>query len=238
MLDAIDLLVLDVDGVLTDGRIVYDSRGADTKRFDTHDGQGVRYWLRAGHEAAILSGRGSPTIGRRAREIGIEHVYEDATDKLPVFEKILKRFGRTADRVCYVGDDLVDLPVMARVGSPWRSPGRWTRSGASPTTSRGGPAAGGGPRDDRTGPQVPGPLESGVPAIPGADARVCRRHAGPGRRIGDLPTPDAGGPAGAVGDLRSSSASGGCTATGRAASSLCRTTLPPISPTWPAAWRR
>ena len=84
--------------------------------FDAHDGQAVRYWLRAGHEAAILSGRGSKTIRRRAREIGIEHVYEDATDKLPVFEKILKRFGRTADRVCYVGDDLVDLPVMARVG--------------------------------------------------------------------------------------------------------------------------
>ena len=61
-------------------------------------------------------GRGSKTISRRAREIGIEHVYEDATDKLQVFQRILKRLGRTADRVCYVGDDLVDLPVMARVG--------------------------------------------------------------------------------------------------------------------------
>jgi len=116
MLDTINLLVLDVDGVLTDGRIVYDSRGADTKEFDTHDGQGVRYWLRAGHEAAILSGKSSRTIRRRAADLGIKAVYEEATDKLPVFEKILKRFRRTADEVCYVGDDLVDLPVLARAG--------------------------------------------------------------------------------------------------------------------------
>ncbi len=116
MLDQIDLLVLDVDGVLTDGGIIYDSRGGDTRRFDVQDGQGVRYWLRAGHEAAILSGRGSKTIRRRAREIGIATVFEGAADKLPVFEKIVKRLGRTPDRVCYVGDDLVDLPVMARVG--------------------------------------------------------------------------------------------------------------------------
>jgi 3-deoxy-D-manno-octulosonate 8-phosphate phosphatase (KDO 8-P phosphatase) len=116
MLDPIDLLVLDVDGVLTDGRIVYDSRGGDTKYYDVLDGQGLRYWMRAGHEVAILSGRSSKTIRRRAKELGIKAVYEDATDKLPVFEKILKRLGRTPDRVCYMGDDLVDLPVLARVG--------------------------------------------------------------------------------------------------------------------------
>jgi 3-deoxy-D-manno-octulosonate 8-phosphate phosphatase (KDO 8-P phosphatase) len=72
--------------------------------------------MRAGHEAAILSGRSSRTIRRRAREMGVTAVYEAATDKRPVFEKILKRFGRTADRVCYMGDDLVDLPILARVG--------------------------------------------------------------------------------------------------------------------------
>jgi 3-deoxy-D-manno-octulosonate 8-phosphate phosphatase (KDO 8-P phosphatase) len=116
MLDRIDLLVLDVDGVLTDGRIVYDSRGADIKAFHTHDGQGIKYWMRAGHEAAILSGRASRTIRRRAADAGIKVVYEGVTDKLPVFEKILKRFRRTADRVCYIGDDLVDLPVLARAG--------------------------------------------------------------------------------------------------------------------------
>lgn len=116
MLDSIDLLILDVDGVLTDGRIVYDSRGGEIKAFHVLDGQAIKYWLRAGHEAAILSGRASPPIRRRARELGVRAVYMDAKDKRPVFEKILKRFRRSADRACYVGDELVDLPVMARVG--------------------------------------------------------------------------------------------------------------------------
>jgi len=116
MLDKIDLLVLDVDGVLTDGRIVYDSRGGETKSFHVTDGQGIKYWLRMGHEAAILSGRASAVNRRRAREIGVRALYEDAKDKLPVFLKILKRFRRTPDRVCYVGDDFIDMPVMAQVG--------------------------------------------------------------------------------------------------------------------------
>jgi len=116
MLDRIDLLILDVDGVLTDGRIIYDSRGVDVKEFDVLDGQGVKYWLRVGHQAAILSGRSSRTIRIRAKDIGVDAVYEDAKDKLPVFEKILKRFGRTADRACCIGDDLPDLPVLARAG--------------------------------------------------------------------------------------------------------------------------
>jgi len=116
MLNKIDMLILDVDGVLTDGRIIYDSRGADVKAFDVQDGQGVKYWLRVGHQAAVLSGRASRTIRIRAKDIGIDAVYEDAKDKLPVFEKILKRFGRTADRVCCIGDDLPDLPLLARAG--------------------------------------------------------------------------------------------------------------------------
>jgi len=116
MLDRIDLLVMDVDGVLTDGRIVYESRGADVKAFHVLDGQAVKYWRRAGHEAAILSGRASPTIRRRAEELEIRTVVEDAKVKWPAFQKILKRFRRTADRACYIGDDLPDLPVMARVG--------------------------------------------------------------------------------------------------------------------------
>jgi 3-deoxy-D-manno-octulosonate 8-phosphate phosphatase (KDO 8-P phosphatase) len=116
MLDAIDFLVLDVDGVLTDGRIVYDSRGQELKFYHSLDGQGIRYWLRAGHEAAILTGRSSPAIRQRAKEVGIQAIYEDATDKWPVFEKMLKRFKRTPDRVCYVGDDLVDIPSMSHAG--------------------------------------------------------------------------------------------------------------------------
>jgi len=116
MLDAIDLLVMDVDGVLTDGRIVYDSRGGELKCFHAMDGQGLRYWMRAGHEAAILSGRASAATRRRARELGIRAVREGAKDKLPVFRDLLRRLKRTPDRVCYVGDDLVDIPVMSYVG--------------------------------------------------------------------------------------------------------------------------
>ena len=116
MLDRIDLLVLDVDGVLSDGHIIYDSRGADVKVFSVLDGQGLKYWRRTGHEAAVLSGRTSRTIRRRAAEAGIRAVYTGAKDKVPVFEKILKRFGRTAEQACFVGDDLVDLPVMSRAG--------------------------------------------------------------------------------------------------------------------------
>ena len=116
MLERINLLVLDVDGVMTDGRIVYDARGTETKAFHVRDGQGVKYWLRAGHEAAILSGRASPIIRRRAGELGIQAVYEDAKDKLTVFEKILKRFRRKAENVCCIGDDLPDLPILARAG--------------------------------------------------------------------------------------------------------------------------
>lgn len=116
MLDGISLLILDVDGVLTDGRIIYDSRGADVKRFHVLDGQGLKYWIRAGHDAAVLSGRDSVTIRRRAGEAGIKAVYTGVKDKLPVFETILKRMKRRPDQVCFVGDDLVDLSVMARCG--------------------------------------------------------------------------------------------------------------------------
>jgi len=116
VLDRIRLLVLDVDGVLTDGRIVYDSAGAETKAFSAADGQGIKYWLRAGHQAAILSGRDSDTVDRRAEELGISLVRTGAKDKLPAFEQILEQAGCTAEEACAVGDDLPDLPVLARVG--------------------------------------------------------------------------------------------------------------------------
>jgi len=116
VLDRIRLLVLDVDGVLTDGRIVYDSAGAEVKAFSAADGQGVKYWLRAGHQAAILTGRESETIGRRADELGIRFLRTGVKDKLPAFEELLEEAGCTAAETCAVGDDLPDLPVLARAG--------------------------------------------------------------------------------------------------------------------------
>ena len=116
MLDRIRLLVLDVDGVLTDGRIIYDSAGAETKVFHAADGQGLKYWLRAGHQAAILSGREGEAVQRRADELGIELVRMGAKDKLPAFEELLQQAGATAKETACMGDDLVDLPVLARAG--------------------------------------------------------------------------------------------------------------------------
>jgi len=123
VLDRIRLLVLDVDGVLTDGSIIYDSTGAQTKAFHAADGQGLKYWLRAGHEVAILSGRDCPTVHKRAEELGIRFVRTGAKDKPPVFEEILREVGASAPETCYVGDDLPDIPVMARAGLAVATPG-------------------------------------------------------------------------------------------------------------------
>ena len=116
MLDRIRLLVLDVDGVLSDGRILYDSTGTETKAFCAADGQGIKYWLRSGQKAAILSGRDSSTVHTRAAELGIDLVRTGAKDKLPAFLDLLQEAGCAAEETGYVGDDLVDIPVMARAG--------------------------------------------------------------------------------------------------------------------------
>ena len=116
MLEKITALVTYVDGVLTDGRIIYDSSGSDIKEFNVRDGAGLKYWQRVGYRAAILTGRESATVERRAGELGIEIVEQNAKQKAAAFEKILSRLGCDAKEVAYVGDDLPDLPVMRQVG--------------------------------------------------------------------------------------------------------------------------
>lgn len=112
----IRLLVTDVDGVLTDGRIIYDAAGGETKEFNVRDGSGLKYWQRAGHQAAVLSGRESLTVTRRAEELGITLVELGAKDKLPALDRILKAAGCSAEEAVYIGDDLPDLPVFHCVG--------------------------------------------------------------------------------------------------------------------------
>jgi 3-deoxy-D-manno-octulosonate 8-phosphate phosphatase (KDO 8-P phosphatase) len=112
----IELLVLDVDGVLTDGSISYTSEGVEIKRFHVRDGSGLKFWHLAGKRSAILSGRSSAAVEIRAAELGISTVLQGQAEKLPAFERILKEFGLMADRVCAVGDDLPDLPVLRRAG--------------------------------------------------------------------------------------------------------------------------
>jgi YrbI family 3-deoxy-D-manno-octulosonate 8-phosphate phosphatase len=110
------LLVLDVDGVLTDGGIVYSDAGAEIKRFHVRDGSGIKYWCRAGHRCAFLSGRASPVVERRAAELGVGTVRLGAKVKLPVFREILEALQVTAEETIYVGDDLPDLPPMREAG--------------------------------------------------------------------------------------------------------------------------
>ncbi|RMF87128.1 MAG: phenylphosphate carboxylase subunit delta, partial [Nitrospirae bacterium] len=107
---------LDVDGVLTDGRIVYDSAGAEAKAFHVRDGQRIKLAIRHGLAFGIITGRSSEVVRRRAAELGIAHVHQGAKRKLPVLEALLGETGLDPEAVAYVGDDIVDLPVMRRVG--------------------------------------------------------------------------------------------------------------------------
>jgi 3-deoxy-D-manno-octulosonate 8-phosphate phosphatase (KDO 8-P phosphatase) len=112
----VKLLLLDVDGVLTDGGIVLDDRGEEIKRFDVRDGHGIRLLLRAGIEVGLISGRFSKAVNHRARDLGIRIVYQRAYDKLEAYEKIKRKTGLKDDQIAYVGDDIVDLPVLRKAG--------------------------------------------------------------------------------------------------------------------------
>jgi 3-deoxy-D-manno-octulosonate 8-phosphate phosphatase (KDO 8-P phosphatase) len=110
------LLMMDVDGVLTDGRIIQDSHGQELKVFDVKDGHGIVMAHRAKLQTALISGRESETTVRRAQELGIALVFQKTWNKLEVYEKILADTKYTPDEVAYVGDDLVDIPLLRRVG--------------------------------------------------------------------------------------------------------------------------
>jgi len=112
----VKLLLLDVDGVLTDGRIIYDSKGRDMKFFDVHDGMGVYLLKMAGIKTILITAKGSRAIKPRARDMRVEAVFENISPKTLVLDKILKKCNITIDEICFVGDDLVDLCLMKRVG--------------------------------------------------------------------------------------------------------------------------
>jgi len=115
-LQKIRLLLLDVDGVLTDGRIIYDASGVESKTFDVKDGHGLKMLQRAGIKVGIITGRTSEVVALRARELGIEILHQGAKQKLPPYETVLQDYGFEDQEVAYVGDDLVDLPILNRVG--------------------------------------------------------------------------------------------------------------------------
>jgi len=112
----IKLLILDVDGVMTDGRIIYDNFGDEFKAFDVQDGYGMVLWDRAGLKSAIITAKKSRIVSRRAKMCHITKVFQGARDKGTVYEKVLKILNLTDEEVCFMGDDLIDLPVMRRAG--------------------------------------------------------------------------------------------------------------------------
>ena len=108
------LLVLDVDGVLTDGHLYYANDGVELKAFHIHDGLGLRMLMASGVQVAIITGRSSRAVQLRAENLGIAHVYQGAGDKLAAFETLLARVGLDAEAAAAIGDDLPDVPVLRR----------------------------------------------------------------------------------------------------------------------------
>jgi 3-deoxy-D-manno-octulosonate 8-phosphate phosphatase (KDO 8-P phosphatase) len=115
-LKKIKLLILDVDGVMTDGRIIFDSNGVESKFFNVKDGHGIKMLQRSGIEIGIISGRESVVVTNRATELGIGQVYQKSLDKMVPYRAILEATGLQDDQVAFMGDDIIDIPLLRRVG--------------------------------------------------------------------------------------------------------------------------
>jgi 3-deoxy-D-manno-octulosonate 8-phosphate phosphatase (KDO 8-P phosphatase) len=113
---SVQLLIVDIDGVLTDGGLHFDNRGEEYKTFNSLDGQGIRMLLDNGIEVAVITGRESGIVTHRMGDLGVKHIYQGNRDKRPAFEQLLKNTGLQPGQIAYVGDDLPDLVVMRQVG--------------------------------------------------------------------------------------------------------------------------
>ena len=116
--ERVQLLCLDVDGVLTDGGLYMDDHGVETKRFHVRDGAGLRMWMRMGGHVALITGRRGMAVRHRADELGIRHVLQGSTDKLSDFRGLLEHLKINASEAAMVGDDLPDLPILRMCGYP------------------------------------------------------------------------------------------------------------------------
>jgi 3-deoxy-D-manno-octulosonate 8-phosphate phosphatase (KDO 8-P phosphatase) len=112
----IELMLSDVDGVLTDGSVVFDNQGIETKKFHIADGLGINLWRRAGYRFGMITGRSSHIVRLRAAELGVELVRQGVEDKWPVVQQVVAELGLRLNQVCFIGDDLPDLPVVQQVG--------------------------------------------------------------------------------------------------------------------------
>ena len=110
------MLILDVDGVLTDGKLYFDHSGNEMKAFNTRDGLGMKALQKVGIEVAVITGRKSEAVTHRMAQLGIKHVYQGREDKLDAFLDLLEITGLDAQQTCFAGDDWIDLPVLLRAG--------------------------------------------------------------------------------------------------------------------------
>lgn len=115
---AIKLLVLDVDGVLTDGGITVDSKGEELKTFHVRDGHGIKLLMNSGVKVAIISGRSSKALEKRAKDLGITELYQKKEKKAAVYERLIKKLGVRDSEAAFIGDDILDLPVLKKVALP------------------------------------------------------------------------------------------------------------------------
>ena len=112
----VKLIILDVDGVLTDGSIIYDSEGREYKNFNVKDGYGIVTAIKKGIKVVVISGRSSTIVEKRCRELGITKVFQGVSDKLEVYERIKEEFGLRDSEIAAMGDDIPDIPILKRAG--------------------------------------------------------------------------------------------------------------------------
>lgn len=112
----IKLLVLDVDGCLSDGKLIYSADGVESKNFNVKDGLGISTWVKIGNQVAIITGRNSSIVEKRAKELGVQHLHQGIKDKDRVLKEIVNSLGITLDEVAAIGDDLNDYHMLSLVG--------------------------------------------------------------------------------------------------------------------------
>ncbi|TQV64893.1 MAG: HAD-IIIA family hydrolase [Halothiobacillaceae bacterium] len=110
------LVLFDVDGVLTDGRLVFNAQGEETKSFHSRDGHGIKLLMEAGIEVGVITARSSPAVEFRMKGLGIPHVFQGRHDKRSTYLELIGALGLSHEQVAYMGDDVIDLPVLSRVG--------------------------------------------------------------------------------------------------------------------------
>ncbi len=167
--ESIELILSDVDGVLTDGGILFDNQGIESKQFHIRDGMGIRLWQRAGYKFGLITGRSSHIVKMRAAELNIEIVRQTAEDKLPATLEVLRELGLEPRQACYIGDDLPDLPAVRAMGLGVAVADACAElKAAAHYRDHAARRAGGGARDDRNDSQIAAPLgrfDSKIPLL-------------------------------------------------------------------------